>query len=95
MLNVATSNTLISIGINNTACKLKKPIKNASQVYLFENSPMAKIDSLARELKPCTNRDKHNVVNAIVLAVKVSPVDNPISKAIVVEMAISNPSSTT
>ena len=54
------------------------PRINASQVYLFENTPIVKIDSLDLELKPWTNLDKHNVANAIVLAVSVSPVDNPI-----------------
>ena len=84
-----------SVGTNNTECKLKKPIKNAIQVYLFVNTPIVKIDCLDLELKPCTNLDKHNVVNAIVLAVSVSPVDKPIRNAMVVEIAIIKPSSTT
>ena len=47
----------------------------ANHVYLFENTPIAKMDCLDRELKPCTNLDRHSVVKAIVLAVNVSPVD--------------------
>ena len=70
----------LSDGTNNTRCKNTTPIKNANQLYLFENTPILKIDSFDLELKPWNNRDKHNVANAIVLAAMVSPVDNPIGK---------------
>lgn len=94
-LNVATSNISVNAGKNKTTCSATKPIKNANQVYLFENTPMAKIDCLDLELKPCISRDKHKVVKAIVLAVNVSPVDKPISKATAVAIAINKPSSIT
>ena len=55
-------------GTNNTRCKRTTPTINAIQLYLFEKTPILKIDCLERELKPCNNLDKHNVANAIVLA---------------------------
>ena len=89
---MATSNILVNEGSNNTKCKHTTPIRKATHVYLFENTPIEKTDSFDLELKPCINLDKHNVANAIVLAVSVSPVDNPIWKAIIVEIAIKIPS---
>ena len=87
--------TCASDGINKTKCKHKTPITNASHVNLFENIPILKIDSFERELKPCINLDKHNVVNAMVVAVSVSPVCNPMRKATIVANAINKPSSIT
>ena len=52
----------------------------ANQRYLFENTPILKIDSFDLAVKPWNNRAKHSVANAIVLATMVSPVDNPNGK---------------
>ena len=92
LLKAATLKTAASDGMRRTACRLNNPMKKANQVYLFENMPIAKMDSLDLELNPCTNRDRHNVANAIVLAVRTSPVSSPVRKAIMVAIAMMRPS---
>lgn len=81
-------------GSSRTPCKLMNPMINANQEYLFENTPIEKMDAFDLELNPCTNRARHKVANAIVLAVSGSPDSNPVRKAIIVEVAIKRPSTT-
>src|SRR5690606_8646276 len=53
------------------------------------------MESSERQLNPCSNLDKHNVANAIVVATAVSPVDKPTWKAMIVTAAIISPSNPT
>jgi hypothetical protein len=63
--------------------------------YLFEKTPILNMDSCDLELNPWSSLDKHSVANAIVLATKSLPVNNPIWNAVIVPSAMSNPSIST
>ena len=44
------------------------PITKAPILYIFENNPTLKINSLLRQLNPWNRRDKQSVANAKVAA---------------------------
>ena len=88
----AISKTHIS-GLNlKINSKNKKPNMMANHKYIFEKIPILNIDSCDLQLNPWSSLDKQSVANAMVLAAIWSPVDNPIWKAAIVPMVMSNPS---
>ena len=92
LLKLATWNKFCSGGINSTAFKNTNPVPNAYQLNLLENTPRLNTDFLPLQLNPWNNLARHKVENAIVLAISLFPVDKPMWKAIIVNIAINKPS---